>query len=504
MSAILVAAVLSTMHFQGAVGSDNGDYVLVPFTVPDGTAEVDVAHAYGSDGEILDFGVWSPDGYRGWGGGLTDDAVIDVAQSSRGYLPGPITAGTWNVVIGKALLVNNAGSYTIDVTCSDTPTVPVQPQAAYEPVVLSTERRWYKGDFHSHSIQSGDATATFDQMSALAMQQGLDFLNVSDHHTISQHALLAAYQSGFPNLLFLRGSEITTYTGHGNAVGNVTYVDHRLGLNGRSMQNIVDDVVSQGAIFIVNHPMLDIGTACLGCKWGHVDDTPWSEVSGIEVITGNYQVGILVFVPQVLQLWDSLLDQGFRIAAIGGSDDHHAGMNEGTNGSQIGDPATSVLADNLSEAAIMAAVKAGRTVVQLRGPMDAFADMTMKDKAGSDAEIGDEVDGVDNISITSHVTGGDGDRVELWRNGVKVDSQVVSGTDATATFSRKPTGDLERYRIQLVDGASNQTIVITSHIWVQGVAPEGCGCQSGVTGKAGATSTALFGLALLVLRRKRR
>jgi MYXO-CTERM domain-containing protein len=178
-------------------------------------------------------------------------------------------------------------------------------------------------------------------------------------------------------------------------------------------------------------------------------------------------------------------------------------MNEGTNGSQIGDPATSVLADNLSEAAIMAAVKAGRTVVQLRSPMDAFADMTMKDKSGSDAEIGDEVDGVDNISISSHVTGGDGDRVELWRNGVKVDSQVVSGADATATFSRKPTGDLERYRIQVVDGASNQTIVITSHIWVQGVVPpEGCGCQS--SGKAGATSIALFGLALLVLRRKRR
>src|SRR5580704_6894750 len=106
MSAILVATVLSTMNFQGDVTADGGDYVIVPFTVPDGTAEIDVTHAAADDGEILDFGVWSPDGYRGWGGGLTDDAVIDVAQSSRGYMPGPITAGTWQVVIGKALLVN--------------------------------------------------------------------------------------------------------------------------------------------------------------------------------------------------------------------------------------------------------------------------------------------------------------------------------------------------------------------------------------------------------------
>jgi hypothetical protein len=499
MIAIFVAAVLSTMHFEDNVTADGGDYVVVPFAVPDGTAEIDVTHAAGSDGEILDFGVWAPEGFRGWGGGLTDNAIIDVAQSSRGYLPGPITPGTWQVVIGKALLVNGAGHYSIDVTCSDTATLPVLPQADFEPVVLNPARRWYKGDFHTHSIQSGDAHATFDQMSALAQMQGLDFINVSDHNTIAQHALLAAYQSGFPNLLFLRGSEITTYGGHGNAVGNVSYVDHRIGLNGRTIQNVVDDVVAQGAIFIVNHPMLDIGTACLGCKWQHVADTPWSEVSGIEVITGNFQFGILAFVPEVVKLWDSLLDQGFRIAAIGGSDDHTAGMNEGMFGSPIGNPTTQVLADNLSEAAIIDAVKHGRTVVQLRGPTDPFVDMTMKTKDGSDAEIGDEVDGVDTIAITAHVTSGDGDTVQLFRNGVMVDQQKVSGDDAMLKFSRTPSGDLERYRLELRDVTLGQITVITSHIYVKGVVPEGCGCRS-----SGSTSCTLLALGLLALRRRKR
>ena len=60
--------------------------------------------------------------------------------------------------------------------------------------------------------------------------------------------------------------------------------------------------------------MLDLGTACIGCQWQHVEDTPWDEVAGIEVITGNFDIGIQAFVPRVLALWDSLLDQGHRIA----------------------------------------------------------------------------------------------------------------------------------------------------------------------------------------------
>ena len=53
MSAILVATVLSTMNFQGDVTADGGDYVLVPFTVPAGTAEIDVTHAAANKGNAL-------------------------------------------------------------------------------------------------------------------------------------------------------------------------------------------------------------------------------------------------------------------------------------------------------------------------------------------------------------------------------------------------------------------------------------------------------------------
>src|SRR5262249_2103403 len=152
-----------------------------------------------------------------------------------------------------------------------------------------------------------------------------------------------------------------------NAVGLHDYIDHRIGYRSRAIGGVLDDAAAQGAIFIVNHPALDLGNACIGCAWRHAD-TDWHKVTGIELITGNWSFGAAVFVPKVIAMWDAALDQGARVAAIGGSDDHTAGQNEGPTGSPIGSPTTLVLADELSEAAILDAVRHGRTIVQLRGP----------------------------------------------------------------------------------------------------------------------------------------
>src|ERR1041385_4884679 len=128
-----LTATLTTMHYEADVPAAGSAYVDVAFDVPAGTQEIRVAHSDGSDTDILDWGVWSPDGFRGWGGGLTDDAVIGIAQSSRGYLPGPITTGTWTVVVGKAQLNSNGGHYAIDVTCSTTQSLPPLPKAPFSP-----------------------------------------------------------------------------------------------------------------------------------------------------------------------------------------------------------------------------------------------------------------------------------------------------------------------------------------------------------------------------------
>jgi hypothetical protein len=508
----VLAPLLAALHLTGDVPVAGGDYVDVTFEVPAGTQEIRIAHDDGSTFDILDWGVWSPDGFRGWGGGLTDDAVIGVDQSSRGYLPGPITPGTWTLVIGKAKLGPAGGHYTLDVTLSDTETLPVLDKAPFAPVVVAPTRRWYRGDFHVHSNESGDASATFDEIVALAKQRGLDFVNLSDHNTISQHARVAAYLVAHPDFLLLRGAEITTYAGHGNAVGLSAYIDHRIGYQARTIGGVLDDVLAQHAIFIVNHPKLDLGDTCIGCAWAHAD-TDWSKVAGIEVITGNWDISVTLFVPQVIAMWDGLLDQGFRIAAIGGSDDHSAGRSTGITASAVGSPTTRVLADNLSEAAIIDAIRHGRTIVQLRGPDDPVVDVTMQTATGGMAEIGDQVDGIDHVKLAVHVTGGDGMRAQVWRNGVKLEpQQPVVGGDVTLAFEDIPGAGPFRYRVELIDD-TNHRIVVTSHFYVTAIAETpkgddaglghssgGCGC--GATG-GGLPSGAAPLLALLLIRRRR-
>jgi uncharacterized protein (TIGR03382 family) len=490
------------VHHEGAVAAAGGDYVEVSFAVPEGTQEIRISHDDGSATDILDWGVWSPDGFRGWGGGLTEDSVIGIEQSSRGYLPGPIRAGTWTMVIGKAKLDGDGGRYAFDVTCFDAPSLPVQDKAAYAPVVVEAGRRWYKGDFHVHSRESGDATATFADIAALAKQRGLDFVNVSDHNTVSQHALQAAYLAANPDFLLLRGAEITTYAGHGNAVGLRSYVDHRIGLAGRTVQGVLDDVAAQDAILIVNHPTLELGDGCIGCAWKHAD-TDWSKVAGIELITGPWELVSVAFVPQAIAMWDGLLDDGVRIAAIGGSDDHDAGRDGGPMSSPIGSPTTLVLADSLSEAAIIEAIRRGRTIVQMRGPDDPLVNVTMQTASGGAAEIGDDVAGVTSAKLTIRVTGGDGTFAQVWRNGVLLAPELaVTGDEFTGMFEDTPGAGEFRYRVELLNDSSRR-LVVTSHIYVQAIADDGCGCGAGGELTGGALPVMLAALGVLGRRRRR-
>jgi MYXO-CTERM domain-containing protein len=505
LHALLCAAALTTtLPYAGEVPDDGSDYFVIEFDVPAGTVEIEVAHASDASENILDWGLWDPEKFRGWGGGLRDNAVVGVSEASRGYLPGPIPEGTWKLIIGKAQIKTWPAGYTVEISLRDEETLTVRERAPFAPVVLASGRRWYSGDFHVHSFESGDATATFADIAALARERGIDFVALSDHNTVAQHDLMSAFQAGVSDVLFVRSAEVTTYGGHGNAFGFAQYIDHRVGHEGVSAQTIVAAVKAQGGLFSINHPGFTLGDACIGCAWEHAD-TPWSSVDAIEVHSGNYEVSIGIFTPRALELWDRMLDQGHRITAIGGSDDHRAGIDLGAFQSPIGSPTTMVLADQLSEAGILAAVRQGRVVIKLRGPADPTVELTATGAGGVTGGIGDTVPGA-RVTIEARVQGGQGMELVMVRSGQPADRVPIDAADWTHVFEYEisdASGSSERFRAHVVD---EYDVTITNHLYVEYMAVpggegagSGCACHS-----AGPDAALFFGLLVVALGRRRR
>jgi MYXO-CTERM domain-containing protein len=503
LSTLLCAAAIAMLPITGEVPDDGSDYHVIPFDVPEGTVEIEVAHASDVAENILDWGLWDPETFRGWGGGLRDNAVVGVSEASRGYVRGPVPAGTWKLVIGKAQIKTWPAGYTVEITLRDQETLTVRERAVFAPVVLATGRRWYSGDFHVHSHESGDATASFADIAALARERGIDVVALSDHNTVAQHDLMAAFQAGVSDVLFVRSAEVTTYGGHGNAFGFAEYIDHRVGYEGVSAETIVAAVKEQGGLFSINHPAFSLGDACIGCAWEH-EDTPWSSVDAIEVHSGNYEVSIGIFTPRALELWDRMLDQGHRITAIGGSDDHRAGIDLNAFQSPIGSPTTMVFADELSEAGVLAAVRQGRVVVKLRGPGDPMVELTATGAGGVMGGIGDTVPGA-AVTIEARVQGGQGMELVMVQNGQPAGRVAIDAPDWTHVFEYEISGavPVERFRAHVVD---EYDVTITNHVFVEHMALPGgedagggCACNS-----AGPDAALFLGLLAVAFMRRRR
>ena len=221
LSAVLVSVLSQSMVIEGQL--DGGAaYEMISFEVPAGIQEISVAHPSQDPQNILDYGLWGPDGFRGYGGGNSEPFVVAETGASRSYLPRAITPGTWQVMIGKAQIKSAPPRYRLEIELRAAQTLPAQPRAPLPTVTLSTEARWYAGDFHVHTEQSGDAHPTMLDAATFARSRGLDFAEFSEHNTSAGVGLIDGVQAGFTDFLIVPGEEFTTYKGHPNAIGLTT------------------------------------------------------------------------------------------------------------------------------------------------------------------------------------------------------------------------------------------------------------------------------------------
>jgi hypothetical protein len=224
------------------------------------------------------------------------------------------------------------------------------------------ERRWYKGDFHTHTrISDGKMTQKMNMRQAEEMN--LDFFVATDHNILS---------TGWPEgkVLVIPGMEVTSPWGHFNTLGLNRWIDLRpSAVDGgitteKGMNRLMLDAKKSRALCSINHSKME------PWHWQY-KETILDNIDTLEIICDPSYKTSSKAAEDALQLWNTLWNDGYHIWGIGGSDSHflpHESYEEGGEPSLIGDPATFVLAEELCASKILEGVSKGRVYVS-RGPM---------------------------------------------------------------------------------------------------------------------------------------
>ncbi|WP_225834143.1 CehA/McbA family metallohydrolase [Streptomyces sp. NK08204] len=385
---------------RGTLAPGAPDCVYVPVAVPPGTRELHVAYAYdrpsvprGTPGNALDIGLFDErgleSGFRGWSGGARTEFFVRADDATPGYLPGPLSPGTWHIALGPYTVAPQGLAYELTVTLTEgepgrTPR-PVYPPAR----AAGRGRNWYRGDCHLHSWHS-DGRRTPAEIATLARAAGLDFINSSEHNTTSSHAHWADVAGD--DLLVLLGEEVTTRNGHVLALGTDpgTFVDWRYRARDNRWAHFAREIRRAGGLVVPAHPY----ATCLGCAWKF----GFAEADAVEVWNGPYTPDDEV----ALAAWDAGLATSARerrawLPAMGGSDAHRAP-------DKVGLPQTVVLADDLTREAIQDGLRAGHSYVAespyVRLDFDATAESGQQAVAGEWLEVPDDMPVTVHLAVT--------------------------------------------------------------------------------------------------------
>jgi hypothetical protein len=381
--------------------ADYQTYKRVAFTVPEGVERLTVEFAYTARDQqtVIDLGIFDGERFRGWSGGNKSTFTLSTTDATPSFLPGPIRPGRWFLLLGVPNIregVRSEFTAKIYFGRNDAP-------------ALRSGPAWYRGDLHMHTGHSDGACSSqsgarvpcpvYKTVEAAA-GRGLDFIAITDHNTISQFNDMRELQPYFDRLLLIPGREITTFQGHANVFGPVEFMDFRLGL------------AALHGLISINHPMAPTGEACMGCGWT-VANTDFRHIDAVEAVNGGVTDGAYSGIP----FWDGLLNQGFRITAVGGSDNHDAGKSLTEPGS-VGSPTTVVHAQELSQTAILDGIRAGHVFLDVEGSKDRLLEYTAS-VGDRRAEMGDAiaVNRGEVVRITVHVENVPEGSLELIEDG---------------------------------------------------------------------------------------
>ena len=351
------------LRLDGALlREDRKSYRRHGFTVPPGTAALEITLSYDPGGELphslLTLTLFDPRGFRGAGHRYALRQTVHLGEkgATPGFLAGPIPPGAWTLEVDVHCVIARdeaeARRYRLGVTALASVDAPPAVAFPRPPEPLVRGRRWYRGELHLHSTHS-DGAWTPAEIAERARPRGLDFMVLSDHNTTSSYEEFRGLVA--PETLVIPGAELTTYRGHCLAIGVEDWIDWRTGLDGRTIDDVARSVRAAGGLFVVAHPDAMPDDVCTGCRWTHEGFDP-ALADAVEIWGGLWD-GEEEENEGCVALWRRWLEAGYCLAATAATDAHRPKDWEGAV------PLTYVLADELSRDAILAAIRAGRTYV---------------------------------------------------------------------------------------------------------------------------------------------
>jgi hypothetical protein len=384
------------LTLRGKITEENREtYVEVPFTVPAGVVRVSVEFSYEKKPQTtIDLGLFDGERFRGWSGGNKNAFTVSETDATPSYLAGPIRPGVWKLILGvPSVGVGAVSEYVAKIYFMRSGETAAA--STFEAMPVREGSAWYRGDLHMHDAHSDGSCMSHAGKKVpcplyktveTAAERGLDFIAITDHNTVSHYDAERELAPYFDKMLLITGREITTFNGHANVYGTTEFIDFRLSSKYvPTFTDLMNGVEAKHGILSINHPGLPTGSECMGCGWS-VKDTDYRRVHVMEAINGDNVDNSHSSIP----FWEKRLNEGYRITAIGGSDNHNSTLPVGHE-SAIGKPTTVVYADRLSEKAILDGVLLGHAFIDVQGSRDRTIVFTASDgeyRAG----MGDSLD----------------------------------------------------------------------------------------------------------------
>lgn len=344
------------------------------------------------------------------------------------------------------------------------------PAATPAPGPAAPASRWWAGDFHVHTAHSGDGVDTVAQTAALGRLVGLDFAVLTDHGTLTQRGDPAFAAN--PDLALIAGYEWTDLM-HMGLIGAQSVQAKLSGSPATwpaQAQAVIDQAHAEGGAAILNHPTWNHFPALLDLERYDAIEV-WNNLWTLSDIglhpstsqdlqdrlqgKGLAAAGVSAC-PEVysalaahgggndraLAYWEAALARGKRVAAVGGSDRHKL--------LPPGYPTTWVLAPSCGEADVIAALRAGRTIVT-QGPEGPF--VTFEADPGSDGAyeltIGDALPTATAAQFRVRVEGAAEGLLRVVRQGRVLLEERISSDDYERRFSATTAGPEDWFRVDV-------------------------------------------------------